>query len=157
VDTQPRDPWYSNLEPVELTPCGGWNERSIPRRPAEVQSVAASPSEVKSEKPMYARLVTMQLRPSFANEFPLVFEKEIVPLLKKQGGFVDELLLVAPKTREMVAISLWETKSNADTYNRELYPKVEKMVEKFIEGVPDIQDFDEKYATFHKIAIPAIP
>lgn len=84
-----------------------------------------------------------------------MFEKEIVPLLKKQMGFVDELLLVSPKTMESVAISLWETKSYAEIYNRELYPRIEKMVEKFIEGVPFIQNFEEKYATFHEISILA--
>ena len=104
---------------------------------------------------MFARHVTMQLKPSFAKEFPVMFEEEIVPLLKKQKGFVDELLLVAPETMESVAISLWETKEYAQIYNRELYPLVEKMVEKFIEGVPIIQNFEEKYATFHEIAIQA--
>jgi hypothetical protein len=107
------------------------------------------------EDPMFARLVTMQLRPSLANEFPVTFEKEIVPLLKKQEGFVDELLLVTPQSREMVAISLWETKGYAEIYNREVYPGVERMVAKFIEGVPIVQNFDEKYATFHEVAIPA--
>ncbi len=104
---------------------------------------------------MFARLVTMQLRPSLANEFPVTFEKEIVPLLRKQEGFVDELLLISPQSREMVAVSLWETKSFAEIYNRELYPRLEKMVEKFVEGVPIVQNFDEKYATFHEVAIPA--
>jgi heme-degrading monooxygenase HmoA len=102
---------------------------------------------------MFARLVTMQLKPSLAREFPVAFEKEIAPLLKKQKGFVDELLLVAPRTKEMVAISLWETKEDAETYNRELYPSVEKMVEKFIEGEPITKNFDEKYATFHEMAV----
>ncbi|MGB7730346.1 MAG: hypothetical protein WBL50_20120 [Candidatus Acidiferrum sp.] len=104
---------------------------------------------------MFARLVTMQLRPSLANEFPVTFEKEIVPLLKKQEGFMDELLLISPQSREMVAISLWEKKSYAEIYNRELYPRVEKIVERFIEGVPIVQNFDEKFATFHEVAIPA--
>ncbi len=104
---------------------------------------------------MFARLVTMQLRPSLVDEFPVTFEKEIVPLLKKQGGFMDEVLLISPRSGEMVAISLWKTKSYAEIYNRELYPRVEKMVGKFIEGVPIVQNFDEKYATFHEVAIPA--
>jgi heme-degrading monooxygenase HmoA len=102
---------------------------------------------------MFARLVTMQLKLGLANEFPIAFEKEIVPLLKKQRGFVDQLLLVAPQTKEMVAISLWETKEYAEIYNRELYPRVEKIVQKFIEGVPIVQNFEEKYATFHEVSI----
>jgi len=97
----------------------------------------------------------MQLKPSLANEFPVTFEKEIVPLLKKQRGFMDELLLLAPQTKETVAISLWETKEHAEICNRELYPRVEKLVEKFIEGVPIVQNFEEKYATFHEIPILA--
>lgn len=83
-----------------------------------------------------------------------MFEKEIVPLLNKQKGFVDELLLVTSGNRELVAITLWETKVYADIYNHELYPKVEKMVEKYLEGAPILKDFEEGYSTFHKIAIP---
>ena len=66
---------------------------------------------------------------------------------------MDELLLVAPQTKEMVAISLWKTKEYATIYNRELYPRVEKIVQKFIEGVPIVQNLEEKYATFHESSI----
>ena len=52
-----------------------------------------------------------------------------------------------------MAISLWETKEYAEIYNRELYPKVEKMVEKFIEGVPVVRNYEELFATFRKMAI----
>jgi len=104
---------------------------------------------------MFARHITLQLRPNLGKEFRGTFEKEIVPLLKKQKGFVDELLLVAPEKREIVAISLWETRELAETYHREVYPKVENLVEKYIEGFPVIKNFEEQYATFHKIAMPA--
>jgi heme-degrading monooxygenase HmoA len=102
---------------------------------------------------MFARHITLQLKPNFANEFTVTFEKEIVPLLKKQKGFVDELLLVTPQRTKLVAISLWETKELAEVYNRELYPRIEKMVEKYIVGVPVIENFHEEYATFRKIAV----
>jgi hypothetical protein len=104
---------------------------------------------------MFARVVTMQLKPSLAKEFPVAFEKEILPLLKSQAGFVQELLLVAPETKEMMAIGLWESKGCAEIYNRELYPMVEMMWGKFIEGVPIIQNYEEKSAAFHETAIPA--
>jgi len=103
---------------------------------------------------MFARLVTLQLKPNLVNEFPVTFEKEILPLLRKQRGFLDELLLVTPEKREMAAISLWETKEHAETYNRELYPQIEKIVAKFIEGIPVVKKFEAEYSTFHKIAIP---
>ena len=75
-----------------------------------------------------------------------------MPLLRKQRGFIDELLLVTPEKKEIVPISLWEKKEYAEICNRDLYPKVEKVVEKYIEGVPVIKNFEAKYSTFHKIA-----
>jgi heme-degrading monooxygenase HmoA len=102
---------------------------------------------------MFARHITLQLKPNSANEFTVTFEKEIVPLLKKQKGFVDELLLITPQRTKLVAISLWETKELAEVYNRELYPRIEKMVEKYIVGAPVIENFHEEYATFRKIAV----
>jgi hypothetical protein len=104
---------------------------------------------------MFARHITLGLKPNVAKEFPVMFEKEILPLLKRQKGFVDELLLVTPEKNEVVGISLWEKKEYAEIYNRELYPKIEKMLEMFIIGVPIIKNFEAEYSTFHKIAFAA--
>jgi len=104
---------------------------------------------------MFARHVTMQLKPTLANEFPVTFEKEILPLLRKQRGFLDELLLMTPEKREVVAISLWETKEHAENYHREVYPQVEKIVNRFAEGTPIVKKFEPQYSTFHKLAFAA--
>ena len=105
---------------------------------------------------MFARLVTQQMKPNMMHEFPVAFEKEILPLLKKQRGFLDELLLVTPEKREVVAISLWETKEHAETYNRELYPQIGKILGKFVEGIPTVKHYETEYSTFHKIASAAM-
>jgi heme-degrading monooxygenase HmoA len=104
---------------------------------------------------MFARHLTMELKPNLAREFPATFEKEIVPLLRKQKGFMDELLLMTPEKKEVVAISLWEKKEHAENYHRELYPKIEKLVERYIEGTPTIKNFEAEYCTFHKGAFAA--
>ena len=104
---------------------------------------------------MFARLVTSQLKPTLVDGFPITFEKEILPLLRKQKGFLDELLLVTPEKKEMVAISLWETKEFAEAYNRELYPQIEKIVNRYVEGTPVVKRFEPQYSTFHKVAFAA--
>jgi hypothetical protein len=101
---------------------------------------------------MFAREVVLQLKPNVVNELPVTFEKEILPLLRRQKGFLDELLLVTPEKREVEAISLWESKEYAETYNRELYPQIEKIMARFIEGIPVVKKFEAKYSTFHKAA-----
>jgi heme-degrading monooxygenase HmoA len=105
---------------------------------------------------MFGRLVTFQVKQNLVNEFPMIFEKQILPLLRKQRGFVDELLLVTPEKKEVVAISLWDTKEYAETYKRELYPTIEKIVARFIEGFPVVKNFEAEYSTFHKIAFAAV-
>ena len=104
---------------------------------------------------MFARMVTQQMKPNLMHEFPVTFEKEILPMLKKQRGFLDELLLVTPEKREVVAISLWETKEHAETYHRELYPQIEKIVNRYAEGIPVVKRCEAQYSTFHKVAFAA--
>ena len=104
---------------------------------------------------MFARHMILQLKPNLEKELLVTFEKEILPLLRRQKGFLDELLLVTPENREAVAISLWETKEHAEIYTREVYPQIEKMVARFIEGVPTVKKFEAEYSTFHKVAFAA--
>ncbi len=101
---------------------------------------------------MFARHVTLQLKPNLAKEFPTVMEKEVIPMLKKQKGFLEELLLVTPVTKEVVAISLWEEKEHAEIYNRTAYPEVMKILNKYIDETPSVKMFDVEYASFRKFA-----
>lgn len=119
------------------------------RKTKQASTITLQETEMK-EEPMFARQVTLLLKPNLAKEFPITFEKEIVPLLKKQKGFVDELLLITPEKKEVVSISLWENKECAEIYNREMYPKAEKIVERLIDGVPTIKNFETEFCTFHK-------
>jgi heme-degrading monooxygenase HmoA len=96
---------------------------------------------------MFSRQITMQVKKNWTPEFPKMFEKEVLPLLRKQKGFLDELILLAPDKEEVVAISLWENKEFAEIYNREFYPEVVKIVNKYVEGVPVVKTFELEYAT----------
>jgi hypothetical protein len=44
---------------------------------------------------MFARHMMLQLKPNLVNELPVTFEKEILPLLRRQKGFVDDVVLPA--------------------------------------------------------------
>lgn len=101
---------------------------------------------------MFTRIVSMQLKPNTQREFTEKFEKEIIPTLKRQQGFQDEMLFVAPDGPEVVAISLWDSKESAETYNRATYPEVLKILANLVEGTPKVRTYDVAYSTFHKIA-----
>ncbi len=101
---------------------------------------------------MFARTVRMQLKPNSGAEFTLMVEKEVIPVLRKQQGFKDEITFLPADGKEAVAISLWEQKENAEAYQRGAYPEVLKAVAKVIEGTPQVQTSEVSNSTWHKIA-----
>jgi heme-degrading monooxygenase HmoA len=101
---------------------------------------------------MYARHVTLNLKPNQREELTQMFEQQILPLLQKQNGFTDEITFLSPDERQVVAISLWERKENADVYSRETYPQVLKILSRVVEGTPDVRGYEVATSTLHKIA-----
>ena len=101
---------------------------------------------------MFARTVRMELKPNSVAEFTQLLEKDVIPTLRKQRGFKDELAFVPTDGKEAVAISLWEERENADTYNRAIYPEVLKTLAKVIVGTPRVDTLEVTNSTFHKVA-----
>ena len=101
---------------------------------------------------MFARHVSMHLKPNTRAEFDQTLEKEIIPLLRRQNGFQDEIAFVTAGGTEVVAISLWNKKEDADAYQRGSYPEVLKTLARVVEGTPEIRNFEVTNSTFHKIA-----
>jgi len=71
---------------------------------------------------MYARNVSMHLKSITFTEFNRTFNSEVVPLLRKQKGFRDAIMLVTPGEKEVQAISFWDEKENATASNTTGYP-----------------------------------
>jgi hypothetical protein len=104
---------------------------------------------------MFARRVDMHLKPNSVAEFTQRLEKDILPLLRKQKGFQDEITFVGQGGREAFGISLWDTAENAEVYNRGTYPEVTKFLATVVEGTPQVEIYDVANSTFHKIAAAA--
>jgi hypothetical protein len=100
---------------------------------------------------MFARSVSIRLKPNTAAEFTQLIEKEALPLLRKQKGFQDEITLVGAGGKTAVGISLWDQKENADAYSRGAFPELLKALGKVVEGTPDVHTYQVSNSTFHKI------
>lgn len=101
---------------------------------------------------MYARRVSIELKPNTKVEFTQKLEKEILPLLRRQKGFQDEISFVAADGKEAFAISLWDSKESADTYNSGQYADVTKLLSQLVNGTPQVKAYEVVNSTFHKIA-----
>ena len=101
---------------------------------------------------MYARNVTLHLKANQASEFTRTLETDVLPVLRKQDGFNDELDFVAPNGTEVVSISMWDRKESAEAYGRDTYPAVLKTLDKLLDGTPRVETYEISNSTFHKIA-----
>ena len=99
---------------------------------------------------MYARNVTFHLKSAMLPDYTRTFEKEILPLLRRQNGFKGEVNLANAGGADSTTISFWENKNDADTYNTNTYPQVLKTLARFIEGTPQVHTFDVVTSTFQK-------
>ena len=105
---------------------------------------------------MFARIISIRLKPNSVREFTCLMEADALPMLRKQKGFQDEITLVAPGGSEAVGISLWDTKENTEAYSREAYPGVLKALGKVVEGTPQVRTYEVCNSTFHNIAAQAV-
>ena len=104
---------------------------------------------------MFARSISIHLKPNTVARFTRLIETEILPLLRKQKGFRDEMTFVVPGGSKAVGISLWDQKENADAYSRDAYPGILKTLGKVVEGTPQVRVYEVCNSTFHKIAAHA--
>jgi len=101
---------------------------------------------------MFARRVYMLLKPNSVGEFTQKLEKDVIPTLRKQKGFQDEITFVSASGAEAFAISLWDRAESAEIYNRESYGELAKLLGNVIDGPPQVETYNVANSTFHKIA-----
>jgi hypothetical protein len=106
------------------------------------------------EVEMIAREVTMHLKEDSQAKFTQKLEKVIIPLLRLQKGFKDEIALFVSGGRKAVAISLWDEKENAESYDSAKYPEVLTSMADVIEGTPRVETYEVSNSTWYKIAAP---
>ena len=101
---------------------------------------------------MFTRHVILQLKPNTATEFTDTVESKILPILRKQKGFRDEITFIATDRSEAIAISFWDTSESAEAYNLSGYSEVLKTLTNLLEGTPRVGTAEVATSTFHKLA-----
>ncbi len=102
---------------------------------------------------MVARKVAARLKPDSLTEFTNLMEREILPWLRKQDGFLDLIVLAVPHCREVATISFWDEKANAHFYNSAGYPEALRMLETLLDGPPYVKTFDVVGSTFQGLGL----
>ena len=97
---------------------------------------------------MFARNISFRLKSNAHSDYTRTFENEILPLLETALG--EQTF---GRSQDAVAISLWDSKANADAYNANHYPEVLRAFAKVIDGTPRVQTFEAVASTFHNALV----
>lgn len=100
---------------------------------------------------MFARKVAVALKPNSLKKFATLMDREILPWLRKQEGFLDLITLAAPDGSEVVVISFWEHEGNEQAYNSTGYPGALKILQELLDGILSVKRFDVLSSTFPKV------
>jgi hypothetical protein len=90
---------------------------------------------------MYARKVSLCLKSEFVSQFLRKIEYEVVPLLRKQRGFLDQLIIVSDNGNLVYVYTFWENKEAAERHDSTTLPMLNQLLADVVDGELHIQAF----------------
>jgi len=66
---------------------------------------------------MYARMVTIDIKPDKIDEMGAFFQNKLLKLIKRQPGFKGVFLLKRPEEHKEVSITLWENLLDLEAFH----------------------------------------
>jgi quinol monooxygenase YgiN len=102
---------------------------------------------------MYTRFVECNVKPEKRDDFTNKLRNDVLPILQKQPGFVDLIGLVSEGDPErIVSVSFWNSKQDAERYQREHYNRIVEMLKPTLKREPTVDTFNVDTWTAHRIA-----
>jgi len=89
---------------------------------------------------MFARTLELNMKIERKPEFTKKVREEILPILRKEPGFVDVLVLESETEPKVFVVTLWYTKLDAERYEKTTFPKVKQILQPYL-TVPSIVKF----------------
>lgn len=97
-----------------------------------------------------ARNLHVHLKDGKQREFIQLLESQILPVLRQQTGFRDELTLL--DNNRALVISLWDDRKNVQEYQNSVFPKMAEKLNPLIQFPPNAEIFEVATSTLSKAA-----
>lgn len=102
---------------------------------------------------MFVRVLDFSAKTGKARELLRTINDQIIPILRDQPGFVDEVTLQSPDDpSDLIAISFWKSRGDAENYNEDVFPRVSSLIGVFLDSTPRVRTFDVATSTAHNIS-----
>ena len=83
---------------------------------------------------MFARILEFEIKMEKKDEFLKIVKKEVLPIMKKQTGFLEILpFMPEPLTeKRLITVSLWNRKQDVERYEKETYARVYDILKPYL-------------------------
>lgn len=101
---------------------------------------------------MISRITECTVNPEQINQVRQALDKEVIPTLKSQPGFVDAVESLDTDTGELLCLSLWNTREDAERFQTEVFPRLAEKLGPLALDEPTVRMMEVQTSTMHKIA-----
>jgi quinol monooxygenase YgiN len=102
---------------------------------------------------MFTRVVEVTAKNGKAKEVCSTIREKVLPVLKNQNGFVDEITLISTiNPNRVVALSIWKSKEDAERYHNQQFQNITNLLRNHLERDPTVETFNMEFSTAHKTA-----
>ena len=102
---------------------------------------------------MHTLIIEGNIKPGKKAEFLSAWKKTVLTELKKQPGFVDEILLFgSAESNSGVGLGFWKTREEAERYQRDIFPKLAGSLQHLMNGTPTVRSFTVESSETFRIA-----
>ena len=92
---------------------------------------------------MFIRIVDFVSMPGKAKTLSETIQNKLLPVLRVQPGFVDEIVLESDvEPNRVLTVTSWKTREQAESYNQETYPAVKEVLLASLEVDPVVRTFN---------------
>lgn len=97
-----------------------------------------------------ARNLHIHLKEGKQKEFVQLLESQILPVLRQQAGFREELTLL--DSNRALVISLWDDRKHVQAYQSSAFPRLVDKMSPLIQGPPNVEIFEVATSTLSMAA-----
>ena len=101
---------------------------------------------------MFGRVVAVKTKEGKARQRAKTIQEQVLPILQRQPGFVDEIVLISDTDPDQVlALSFWESQDDAARYTHEQYPRINELISHLVSSAPVSRTFNVDAFSSHNV------
>jgi quinol monooxygenase YgiN len=101
---------------------------------------------------MYSRIITCAIDPSRIEEFRTVLNRDFLPRIQNQPGFLENIESLDSSSGEFCCTTLWQSKEDVENYDKTLFQEVAAALGPMMVVAPTVRNLPVENSSVHGIA-----